>query len=68
VSQQGVLAQVEEATLDTREQKKDKELGHSDHPGTSKGHDKRRKVDCSVASGRVATRSTGPCQENLKVS
>jgi hypothetical protein len=41
---------VEEATLDTRDRKKDKELGHSDQPNTSKSHDKNRKVDHSVAN------------------
>jgi hypothetical protein len=39
---------VEEATLDTREQKKDKESGPSDQPGSSKSHDKKRKTDRSV--------------------
>jgi hypothetical protein len=38
----------EEATLDTRDQKKDKELGHSDQPNTSKNNDKKRKLDRSV--------------------
>jgi hypothetical protein len=37
----------EEATLDTREQKKE-ELGHTDQPSSSKGDDKKRKVDRSV--------------------
>jgi hypothetical protein len=37
----------EEASLDTREQKKDKELDHSVQPSTSKSHDKKRKVDFS---------------------
>jgi hypothetical protein len=37
-----------EATLDTREQKKEKESGHTDQPNSSKGHDKKRKVDHSV--------------------
>jgi hypothetical protein len=35
-------------TLDTREQKKEKELGYSDQPSSSKGHDKKRKADHSV--------------------
>jgi hypothetical protein len=39
-------ALAEEVTLDTREQKK--ELGHMDQPSSSKGHDKKRKVDHSV--------------------
>jgi hypothetical protein len=37
----------EEATLDTREQK-EKESGHMEQPSSSKGHDKKRKVDHSV--------------------
>jgi hypothetical protein len=37
-----------EATLDTREQKKEKESSHTDQPSSSKGHDKKRKVDRSV--------------------
>jgi hypothetical protein len=41
-------ALAEEVTLDTREQKKDKESGHTDQPSSSKGHDKKRKVDRSV--------------------
>jgi hypothetical protein len=39
-------AMVEEATLDTRERKK--ELGHMDQPSSSKDHDKKRKADHSV--------------------
>jgi hypothetical protein len=39
-------APAEEATLDTREQKK--ESGHPDQPSSSKGHEKNRKQDCSV--------------------
>jgi hypothetical protein len=42
-------ALAEEATLDTRDQKKDKELGHSDQPNTTKNNDKKRKSDRSVA-------------------
>jgi hypothetical protein len=38
----------EEATLDTREQKKEKDSGHAGQPGSSKGHDKKRKADRSV--------------------
>jgi hypothetical protein len=45
-----MLAIAEEATLDTREQKKDKELGHSDQPSTFKSHDKKRKADHSMAN------------------
>jgi hypothetical protein len=41
-------ALAEEPTLNTREQKKEKESGHTDHPSSSKGHDKKRKVDRSV--------------------
>jgi hypothetical protein len=37
----------EEATLDTREQKKEKESRHTDHPSSAKGHDKKRKADRS---------------------
>jgi hypothetical protein len=40
-------ALVEEATLDTREQKKE-ESGHADKPSSSKSHDKRRKVEHSM--------------------
>jgi hypothetical protein len=41
-------ALVEEATLDTREQKKEKDSSHVDRPSSSKGHDKKRKADRSV--------------------
>jgi hypothetical protein len=41
-------AQAEEATLDTREQKKEKESGHMDQPNSSKGHNKKRKVNHSI--------------------
>jgi hypothetical protein len=41
-------ALAEEATLDTREKKKDKEPGPSDQPISSKSCDKKRKMDCSV--------------------
>jgi hypothetical protein len=41
-------ALAEEATLDTREQKKEKESGHMDQPSSSKGHDKKRKAGCPV--------------------
>jgi hypothetical protein len=37
-----------EVTLDTREQKKEKDSGHADKPSSSKGHDKQRKVDHSI--------------------
>jgi hypothetical protein len=39
-------ALAEEVTLDAREQKK--ESDHRDQPSSSKGHDKKRKLDCSV--------------------
>jgi hypothetical protein len=41
-------ALAEEVTLDAREQKKENESGHPDQPSSSKGHDKKRKVDRSV--------------------
>jgi hypothetical protein len=41
-------ALAEEVTLDTREQKKKKDSDHVDHPSSSKGHDKKRKVDHSI--------------------
>jgi hypothetical protein len=40
-------ALAKEATLDTREQRKE-ESDHVDQPCSSKGHDKKRKVDHSV--------------------
>jgi hypothetical protein len=43
-------ALAEEATIDTKEQKKDKELGHLDQPNTSKSHDMKRKADGSMAN------------------
>jgi hypothetical protein len=39
-------ALAEEVTLDTREQKK--ESSHTDQPSSSKGHDKKRKANCSI--------------------
>jgi hypothetical protein len=39
---------VEEVTLITREQKKEKESGHTDQPSSSKGHDKKRKAGHSI--------------------
>jgi hypothetical protein len=39
-------ALAEEATLNTREKKE--VSGHSDQPSSSKGHDKKRKVDRSM--------------------
>jgi hypothetical protein len=38
-------ALAEEVNLDTREQK---QSGHADQPSSSKGHDKKRKLDRSV--------------------
>jgi hypothetical protein len=40
-----MYALAKEATLDTREQKKEKDSGHTDQPSSSKGHDKKRKAD-----------------------
>jgi hypothetical protein len=39
-------ALAEEVTLDTREQKK--ESGHPDQPSSSKGHNKKKKLDRSI--------------------
>jgi hypothetical protein len=41
-------ALAEEATLDTREEKKEKDSGHTDRPSSSKGHEKKRKADHSI--------------------
>jgi hypothetical protein len=41
---------VEEATLDTKEAKKDKRSSHLDQPGTSKSNDKKRMHDCSIGN------------------
>jgi hypothetical protein len=41
-------ALAEEVTPDTREQKKEKESGHTDQPSSSKGHNKKRKADHSI--------------------
>jgi hypothetical protein len=41
-------ALAKEVTLDTREQKKEKDSGHVDQPSSSKGHDKNGKADCSI--------------------
>jgi hypothetical protein len=43
-------ALAEEVTINTRDQKKDKELSHSDQPNTSKSNDKKRKSDHSMAN------------------
>jgi hypothetical protein len=52
-------AMAEEVTLDTRDQKKDKELSHSDQPSTSKINDKKRMSDCSIAKHRAAMSQQG---------
>jgi hypothetical protein len=41
-------ALAEEVTLDTREQKKEKDSGHADQPIKSKGQDKKRKMNRSI--------------------
>jgi hypothetical protein len=41
-------ALAEEVTLDTREQKKEKDSGHADQPISSKGQDKKRKMNRSI--------------------
>jgi hypothetical protein len=41
-------ALAEEVTLDTREQKKEKESGHADQPSSSKDYNKKRKADRSI--------------------
>jgi hypothetical protein len=41
-------ALAEEATLDTSEQKKEKESGHVNQPSSLMGHGKKRKVDHSI--------------------
>jgi hypothetical protein len=41
-------ALAQEVTLDTGEQKKEKDSGHADQPSSFKGHDKKRKADCSI--------------------
>jgi hypothetical protein len=41
-------ALAEEATLDSREQKKEKDSGHTYQPSSSKGHAKKRKADHSI--------------------
>jgi hypothetical protein len=43
-------ALAEEATLDTRDQKEDKEQGHSTQPNTLKNNDTKRTSDWSVAN------------------
>jgi hypothetical protein len=58
-------ALAEEATLDTREQKKEKESGHMDPPSSSKDHNKKRAADSSINVDAI--RSTSPGRVNLKV-
>jgi hypothetical protein len=41
-------AMAEEAALDNKEQKKEKESGHVDQPSSPKGHNKKRKADRSM--------------------
>jgi hypothetical protein len=60
-------ALAEEATLNTREQKK--ESGHPDQPSSSKGHDKKRKLDRSVnVVERSRHHKDQPKPVNLKAS
>jgi hypothetical protein len=63
-------ALVEEATLDIREHKKEKELGHMDQPSSSKATTRRgKRIILSMRwSGHDATRSTGLGRVNLKAS
>jgi hypothetical protein len=46
IANKRALAEV--ATLDSREQKKEKDSSHADQPSSSKGHDKKRKADHSI--------------------
>jgi hypothetical protein len=41
-------ALAEEATINNSEQKKEKESGHTNQPSSSKGHNRKRKVDNSI--------------------
>jgi hypothetical protein len=50
-------AMAEEATLDTREAKKDKKLSHTDRPRTSKSSHKKRKHDRSVTNVECPSRN-----------
>jgi hypothetical protein len=63
-------ALVEEATLDTREQKKEKESGHSNQPSSSKGCARRgRQISLSTTwSSHDVIRSTSPGWMNSKAS
>jgi hypothetical protein len=54
-------ALVEEATIDTREQK-EKESGHTDQPSSSKGHDKKRSGSFCQCSGTATTQQGVPTQ------
>jgi hypothetical protein len=48
---------VEEATLNTKEAKKEKKSNHSDRPKTSKSNDKKRKHDRFVSNVEQLSRS-----------
>jgi hypothetical protein len=54
-------ALVEEATIDTREQK-EKESGHTDQLSSSKGHDKKRSGSFCQCSGTAMTQQGVPTQ------
>jgi hypothetical protein len=41
-------ALAEEATINNSEQKKEMESGHTNQPSSSKGHNRKRKVDNSI--------------------
>jgi hypothetical protein len=60
-------ALAKEATLDTREQKKEKDPGYVDQASSSKGHNKKRKwiIPSTRWNGHNATRSTDPGRMNL---
>jgi hypothetical protein len=63
-------ALTEEAPLDTREQKEEKESGHTDHPSLPKATTRRGKLILLSTrwNNHDATRSTGLGRENLKAS
>jgi hypothetical protein len=46
-------ALADDATLDSKDTKKDKESSQSDRPGTSKNNDKKRRPDRSVANSHT---------------
>jgi hypothetical protein len=60
-------ALAKEVTLDTREQQKKKESGHTDQPSSSKGRG-RWIILSTMRSRRDTIRSTGPHRVNLKAS